>query len=193
MAENGRKSTGIYRLPPIVRAFSHSLGQSEKVRDQPQHDRCTSNNGTSYGQAGTAVPCQEPTFKRYTRTGRSVDQPTATRATFRSVTPHGPGQFQSVSCGRRRCVFTRDLAVGKTILIPLSSDLKRCFSHIGEIFCIRHFDWAVALSAPAGPPRCRRGQPPSGPHGRVQPGRHRRARTYPSPGRTGRFFCRDTR
>ena len=25
MAKNGRKSTGIYRLPPVVRVFSHSL------------------------------------------------------------------------------------------------------------------------------------------------------------------------
>ena len=46
----------------------------------------------------------------------------------------------------------------------------------------------LRLSAPAAPRRCPRERQTSTPRGRVRPGRRRRARTFPSPGRTGRSF-----
>ena len=51
----------------------------------------------------------------------------------------------------------------------------------------------VAVSAPIAPRLCLRERPPAVPRDRARPGRHRRARTGPSPGRTGRSFSRDIR
>ena len=48
---------GTHRREPMS-----GMGQTEKVRHRRGRGRLTSNNGNIWRQAGTAVPCQKPTF-----------------------------------------------------------------------------------------------------------------------------------